>query len=338
MESPRDPFKHRLEGAIRRSATVEDDASDPELELIRGMVDTDTWRRVENLQETKHDVLAQLLAWRKRFWAEGDKPSESESTNGSRKLLRREDGTFETYLKGGEQISLTEGEVFAASTWGVWWHLDKSVPRDLQRKIMSHQVRSELSDLYNQQLLAFGAADRLSDPGKRGAYERKGEGETSLDIMPNGILAEKMLFSCLIKAMHDGELPFTVESVDVYEDIEHKIDFIVTYRDVRRGVKAQEPQHRVGIQFTLDPNAEARKREQLARMKHRIGETEVDEIVLVTMPISHVRDTYEQWRYSDPEKKSIRKKLDPRGPDSLWPEEFKREIVDRLVRGAAMHA
>lgn len=346
VETFKDPFKRRLERAIKLSPKAEaekepsaDGAAetaerDLDLETIRGMVDPDTWQRITELQREKQDVVAKLRAWRARSLGAGGASPEDGPKDGMRTLLKRDDGSYEMHLRADEKVLLTEGEVFAAAQWGTWWRFDASVPRDMQRRVMTHQVRNALSEMYDRQLEAFGAADHLSDDRKRGAYERKAQSESSLDTMPSGILAEKMLVSCLTKAMYDGDLPFTIETADAYEDIEHKIDFIVTYRDRSRGVKAAEPEHRVGIQFTLDPNATERKLAQLSRMGRRIKETAVDEIVLVTLPISHVRDVFDEWRYSDAQKKTIRKKLDPRGPDRLWPEEFKQEIVDRLVKGA----
>lgn len=299
----------------------------------RTMVDEETWAQIAELQRARKDLLRDYKEWRTRLWSgeSGASPENSEHT--TRTLGMRPDGTLVTYLKGGAEVSMALGEAFAASEWGFWWKFDTSVPQDMQRRIMTHQVRRALAGMYDQQLLRFGAADRLSDDYKRDAYARKTATEQSLEALPDGILAEKMLFSLLTKEMHESGRAFTVEAPDVYEDIEHKIDLVVTVSDTRRGVTVGEPRHRIGIQFTRSASLREKKQQQVDRANRHIADTDVDEIILVVMPLSDTRDIFDAWRYGPDKNRTPLNKLDPRGPDHLWSAETKQQIIDALVHG-----
>jgi hypothetical protein len=321
-----------------------------DLKVIQGLVDTETWERIQALQKDKHSFVDALKQWRsKSLTGENSEASDRgreqnklfEQGKDARVLRMVGEGTYEMYIKGGEVIPLTEGEVFAASEWGTWWQFDPSVPREVQSKVMRNQVHAVLADQFDQQLMAFGRADRLSDDRKRDAYADKQESEKSLEAMSEGHLAEKMLMSLLTKEMHDhaDNLPFTVKSVDVYEDVEHKIDFVITVEGTRRGVKVNKPSQRIGIQFTMNRDATERKNQQLDRMRKHLDETDVDQLFLITMPLHDIKYNYDRWldaAYSVEEKRVIKKRLDPRGPDHLWSPEIKKKIIDGLVRGIGL--
>lgn len=347
-------FKPRLENALK-SAGLDESSLAPEVRNDREIVERlvsgspEAWKNIEALQDEKRALIDELREWRKKFWrADGIHGAERkdalsriqsfEAGEAGRALRARPDGTFESIQKGGEATILTKGEVFAASEWGVWWKFDDSVSPETQMALMAHQVRRKVAGKYDAQLIAFGKADRASDDRKRDTYERIEQTQASLESMPDGILAEKMLMSFLTKQMHDGTLGFTVESVDVYEDVEHKIDFVITIADgTRRGVGVNEPRHRIGIQFTLDSGALERKRQQIDRVGKRIQETDVDELILVTMPIDDIRPMFEKWRYEADGTRVKEKRLDPRGPDRFWSDDVKRTILRGLVEHVSNH-
>lgn len=341
-------FKRQLEGAIKNagkdagSETLSPETSS-DIEKMRGIVGADAWSDIENTQELKQALVHEFREWRKKFWnVEGEHTKERaeafpriarfENGDAARTLRMRSDGAFEGVMKGGEAVTLTRGEVYAAAEWGTWWKFDDSVSREHQIALMGSQVRTRISERYDDQLITFGKNDRLSDDRKRDAYARMESSQASLDTMPDGILAEKMLVSFLTKEMHDGDLEFTVSRADAHDDVEYKIDFVITVADRRRGVRVNEPEHRIGIQFTMDRGATERKQEQLTRAGKRLRETDVDELILVTMPINDVRANYDRWRYDENGKHKNEKRLDPRGPDQFWSAETKKAILDALVR------
>ena len=347
-----DRFKHNVERAVRYVGKEGLSAKD-QSEIIDVQQSTQkqeratTWQRIEEIQKEKRALVQGYMEWRKKSWNEkGARVNDRtealerflsfEERQEARTLRMGSDGSFEMPLKGGEKVPLSKGEIFAAAEWGFWWKFDSSVPRELQREVMSHQVHYMIAEKYDKQLIALGKSNSQYDDKKRDTYARIEQTEKTLEVMPAGILAEKMLMSFLTKEMHDGNLPFTVAAVDIYEDVEHKIDFVITVADARRGVRVGEPEHHIGIQFTTNPHATEKKHRQLERMKHRMQETEVDEIVLVTMPLNDVRNMFDQWRYTQTGEHINQKKLDPRGPDHLWSTETKKSIVDHLLRGIGL--
>lgn len=328
------------------TATEKSPEQTEDIDFIKSLIEPDTVERIEEIQQHKLDFVKGLKAWRKKFWEDSEsatsnqEASDFEHQKGSFLLTETNDNQFETFLKGGEKITLTKGEVMAASEWGVWWHFADSVARGNQREVMNKQVRAVIADEFDLQLIQLGKENRLSDDRRKETYKKIEEHNLDLDRMPAGILAEKMLMSFLTKEMYDSALPFSVMSVDVYEDVEHKIDFVVTYEGVNRGVKVDDPEkhhtNRIGIQFTLDDSA--KKAEQKNRQINRIRATamkeiEVDELVLIAMPIEHLRKDFESWRNDENGALLSKRKLDPRGPDQFWDEETKKTIIDGLVKG-----
>jgi hypothetical protein len=298
------------------------------IDLIERFVDTETMDQIRELQLGKLELVNQLKEWRKKFWNDEEThESDLEKRSDAKTLSMNSDGEYQMFLKGGEAITLSKGEVLSASEWGFWWKFDDSVPREDQTAIMSKQVRNFIAAEYDRQLIEYGSVDTLSDERKRETYRAIKERNLDLNTMPAGIMAEKMTTSLLIKQMHDNpSLSFRIKSVDVYEDVEHKIDFILELKDHVRGVKVDEP-HSFGIQFTLNPDATAKKEQQIDRVRRNsIHETEVDDIMLITMPLTDIQEKYRTWSGA------AKGKLDPRGPDYLWSEETKQAIINGLLK------
>lgn len=316
-----------------------DEAAD--IAVIEQMVDEDTRARLMKIQAQKQDFVAGLNAWRKKFWiepstAQADSVESFEKQDGAFELQQDDDGSFFTRAKGGAVFTLSKGEVLAAGEWGVWWKFANSVSEDVQKEVMSHQVRRVIAEEYDAQLTAFGKANTLLDDHMRDTYTRIEEQNRSLNTMPPGILAERMLLSFLTKEMHDGELEFSIERADVYEDVERKIDFIITVADHRRGVEVDEPNHhqRIGIQFTTSERSDLNehKTKQIKRV-HKIGlqRAHVDDLVLISLPIAEVEPSFEAWYRDDAGNARSERKRDPRGPDALWSDETKQAIIDALI-------
>lgn len=340
-------MKERFENVLHSQSAREEGSEfetkyQEDISFIEGLVDDGTLEKIKALQDQKLDFVDGLRAWRKKFWndsatkIEQHQAQQFESQAGAWALQQIDDTTFRTHMKGGDVLTLTKGEVMAAAQWGFWWRFDDSVDNSLQREVMSHQVRHVIAGEYDKQLIALGKADRLSNDMKRDVYTSIEATNLNLDTMPAGILCEKMLMSFLTKEMHDSDLPFKVQSVDVYEDVENKIDFVVTFEGTTRGVQVGEPEHtnRIGIQFTMNAHAAERKEKQLEKVRGRgFNNLDIDELVLIVMPLNDVKKKYQQWRYDESGNRRNERKLDPNGPDSLWSEDTKKQIIDGLVRG-----
>lgn len=144
-------MKERFINAIRGQGAED-------LRVIQGLVDTETWERIQTLQKGKRTFVDAFKQWRSKSLAgevgeDHDRGREQnklfEQGKDARTLHMVADKKYEMHIKGGEVISLTEGEVFAASEWGTWWQFDASVPREVQSKVMRNQVRHVLADQFD---------------------------------------------------------------------------------------------------------------------------------------------------------------------------------------------
>jgi hypothetical protein len=299
------------------------------------------------LQEEKRAFKQGLHTWRKKFWlAHGDNDTERsnaeaaflsfESQPGALTLKELPHGIFETNLEDGTTVTLTRGELFAAHEWGVWWKFDDSVPPETQLRVMAHQTRARITEKYDAQIIAFGAADKEKSEVKREMYATVAETRESMAQMSPGLLAEKMLVSFLAKQMHDGHYRFSIERATAFDDIERGIDFFIVIEGTTKGVSVQEPVHRVGIQFTTSKNPEvlAKKQQQVERFNNNLDSTVADELILVTIPLQDINRLVGSWRMQSNGVEKTRGQLDPRGPDHAWSqdEQIKRTILEGVLQ------
>jgi|GEM_PF-2041890 len=313
-------MKERFENYLKKTS-AEDSA------VIERNTSPETQEEIEKVQLSKEEFVSRLKGWRAKFYGEGVE-NDLESDFGNRTLIATEQG-FKTFTKGGVPIELTEGEIFAAMEWGTFWKFDDSVPKGVQQRVMFQQMKKLIASQYDEQLIKFGQDNKLSDDRKRNTYDRIAERPSQLEHLQDGILAEHMISSLLERAQRDYKLPFTFKGVDVYEDVENKIDFVIALESHKRGVHVSEQGSQVGVQFTLNPEKESQKQDQIDASKKR-GEAEVDDIVLVSMPFAQVRQLFDQWRYDDSGNLKNEKTLDPRGPNVFISEKMEREILHAL--------
>lgn len=217
---------------------------------------------------------------------------------------------------------------------GADYELADSVPRDIKKKFLHAKARRDIADLADRQIAAAemnrrAGAGNLREQNMianyRAAYsavlKERGSGD-----FPTGMIAEKMTRLFFEKLVIDHKMPLSVERVDVYEDVQGKIDFIVHVSKESRGVDVEaEERQNIGIQFTRDIRKETRDRKkgQIEKsLKHKDDRTShVDSIVLVSIPLETTRRLYETWRSSG---------SPPGGPEKLW-NESTREVVFRGV-------
>lgn len=323
-------MKQRFENYLKYSTSQEEQTDEivKDIDSIERNVVSDTAKNnILETQEQKQELVAELRSWRTKFFGESTDTT-IESELGNRKLFKDEEG-YHTYLKGGVKIPLTEGQIDSAKEWGTFWQFDDSIDKHTQQKVMSSQIRDMIAKKYDTQLITFGEHSKLNDHRKQDTYTRISERSEQLDGMSDGILAEKMMVSLLTKAQKDYHLPFVLHKVDIYEDVENKIDFIVSLETHDRGVRVAEEGSDVGIQFTLNDNKTELKQDQIDKSKIR-GDAEIDDIILVTMPFVKIRDAFNKWRYDENGNRINEKKLDPRGPDHLMSEDEQVEIFKTL--------
>lgn len=146
-----------------------------------------------------------------------------------------------------------------------------------------------------------------------------------------GLIFERMIKNIFLQIMFDkSELGIKIEDVNVIEDVEGKIDFVIKFKKRTRGAAIEEKEGNLtegkkvlGIQFTIlsedSPYYQMRgkfknKIEQIRRVKESgmpISHTWLDDIILISVPVSvkEIIRRYQQW-------KQLGKP--PGGPEALW--------------------
>lgn len=242
---------------------------------------------------------------------------------------REEEGGVAYFLRGKKnagETSITRGEMLTDGMWGVSYRMDASVPRNVAKQYMIGSAKQQLYDLLDEQItLTEKASDVNQGSGLDNAYETMQKRREGGEEDPNGILAERMTQSFLLKLSYDHNVPFEILHADAELDAEDKIDFIVRIRGIyNRGVDV-----RVGIQFTTSVKAATirKKEKQIEQVNKRLGaenNAPVHDVVLVSIPIHETQRVYDRWNED--------KQRNPGGPDSLWSIETKRLVFEGVLQ------
>jgi len=283
-----------------------------------------------HIQEEKQRIVERLQTHLQQIDSEGTVGEKGKS----RSVLWDETvGQAITFKSGGVPEYVSKGQLLTAGLWSEEYYLDESTPRELKKAYALSLARYQIAELYDHQIaLSEMNKSYNHNTGLDDAYTAIHERFETGDL-PDGIIAEKMVESYLTKLMHDFDMPYTIKNVTIYEDVEYKIDFIIEPKadEASLGVSVEEPQHRadIGIQFTTARNERTieHKEKQLTRARTQLTReaAPVQNLVLVTLPIEHVRETYETWQNSKTNKRA------PGGPDELWPEEIKQQVFFALL-------
>lgn len=226
--------------------------------------------------------------------------------------------------EGGE---ITKAELLTDGDWGIDYHLDTaSVSENLRKKYLIEQAKKELMDLLDEQIIESEVSSKKTHEYKRDTYEvirkdRKGKEE---ELAP-GLIAEKMVKNVMKKISIDCDVDFTIKEADVFQDVENKIDFIIKINAYKRGVDVQAGSETIGIQFTIGKSKKLieHKNIQIDRSKKNLDEVNVDDLVLVNIPLDEITNFYDSW--------SFRKASG--GPDKLWSDDSKEKIFKGVMQG-----
>ncbi|MDX1535769.1 MAG: hypothetical protein R3346_03350, partial [Candidatus Spechtbacterales bacterium] len=247
-------------------------------------------------------------------------------------IIINEDGTEE---------QVTYGEILTDGEWGVLYHLDKkTVPRNTIKKYLIEQTKRQLRHELDLQIIfseKSGIANKISK-GQLGnqfksrvqAYENYHaalEEERLEDRV--GVWAEKMVKNIFKKMIYDHGVGLVVSDVDIFEDIEHKIDFIIKRAQHKRGVRVEEIQDAqdIGIQITANGNkgVHKRKRRQISNVleKQEVFEL-VDDIALVFLSSKKISPAINEWEDRG---------RPPGGPDKILSEDTIEKIFKQVLEG-----
>lgn len=304
----------RLEAVLKREVkhAAAEAQTTPEIE-----------RQIVDLQKQKRAILEQLHEDLKLI----DDPEAEPAVPDGARPVSSEDGTLMAEATNGRLSPLTHGELLTDMEWGVQYVPDRSVPRELRKRYAIEKARAELRGLLDEQIILEEGGSEETHFRKREAYQHIRERRERGDL-PAGIIAEKMVRNFLKKLSIDTGVDFTVVDADVYQDVEKKIDFIIRRRSHHRGVRVEADEHaeRVGVQMTTStsPDLLAHKQGQVERSKHHLKSAdEVDDIVLVSVPLQNITERYARWN----EMKSSG------GPDKLWDIETREAIFREVLAG-----
>ena len=286
-------------------------------------------KKVFELQKQKQEIIKRLEEERRQlnnpdYLPEKELGSRKVSYDGEQFLVKGENG---------QVTALTLGEIITDYEFGINYYLDSSVPRAIQKKYALEKARRQLHGLLEEQIIYDDASRGKMEVGAPIIARRKVlTGKVEYQHQ-EGFLAEIMVSNFLEKLSIDYDVDFKLVKADVYEDVFHKIDFFIKRKSHNRGVKVEEIEtentkkveaKNFGIQFTLRKRGLLEKRKQISQMKEKIGnEIELDDIVLVSVPLDRLRDIYSQWNEAN---------RPSGGPDKLWDKSTKHFIVERIFQ------
>jgi hypothetical protein len=258
-----------------------------------------------------------------------------------RVLSYNSDGVFEWHQEN--QIHrLTVGDALTDIHWGIHYYPQKEIPRLLRKKLAIERAKVEIAGITNKELIQRRISNNIS-PDLRAAYLRIERTTPSQFEHSAGLIFERMISNLVRQLMVDKhDWGIEIEDVNVVEDVERKIDFIVILQKHTRGaaieesqqepVRAQETTRVVfGVQFTLQTGFHELqwKRHQLKQLEGRKRFTSVkplDDVILISVPTSspEILKRYQQWQQLG---------KPPGGPEALWDNHTKIEFLKALTRG-----
>lgn len=248
-----------------------------------------------------------------------------ETEQGAWSVLQQGEGKY-IAIANGRQIEISLGQLLTDPEWGMAYDVnDPSIHRNTKKRYIIEQTKYKLQELLDAQIFSVESQRGTTHLKLHKAYVESRENRETTQ-MQMGIIAEKMVRTYLEQLAWDyPDLGFTVERADAQQDVENKIDFIIHRRSHTRGVNVEpiEGPKDAGIQFTTRQDAEglAHKQEQVERAKRYARE--VDDVVLVKIPIERFAGAYTAWRG----------KQTPGGPDRYWNQQTKDEIFRNVMAG-----
>ncbi|MBU0613687.1 hypothetical protein KJ766_00160 [Patescibacteria group bacterium] len=288
-----------------------------------------TQREIFEIQRKKQLIMKKL---REDIRNLDDIEYREELRPGARFVYKKDGVLFARYESGDQDDStnatelieepITFGELMTDGVWGIDYQIDpETVDRMTRKQYLVQSAKFDLLYFLDSQII-LEEIESCPDSGKREAYESVAASRES-GIVEQGILAEKMVQNFLVKLQYDLDADFTILTADIYQDVSQKIDFIIQRSSRNRGVKAVE-EERVGIQFTTDdrPGTKHRKQKQITRVLENLDEVEIDDLVLVSVPLRETRQYFDRW---------ICDGRQAGGPDKLWSLQIKNQILRGLL-------
>lgn len=277
-------------------------------------------RKIFHLQEEKNAVMKRL---NERIASLDRDPGSIEKNGDERIVSSDERGNLSV-----DGIQVTEGMLLTDGEWGLKYHPDQTVSRRLRKRYAIEHAKGELRALLDRQIVEDEIGSARTHEFKKKAYgafkEMRGREEEV-----GGWVAERLIKTFFKRISIDFDLDIEIMETDVYEDVEHKIDFVIRRKARARGVsvEAREDHQDLGVQFTMRNESRTleHKRHQIERVKEKKERDglRVEDVLLVSLPLRDVRGLYKKWE----------KKKSPGGPTELWSPEEKKAVFERVLTG-----
>jgi hypothetical protein len=257
------------------------------------------------------------------------------------------DAEKKNFLVREEKQEVTLGDMVADASLGCEYNISlEGVPREIAKQYVAGRAKTHLNQLLNRQLVLQELSSALKEKDleriKRAihfkeAEEELGRKDRGQETQP-GKLFEQDVTHLLKELQYDvPELDIEVQEANIIQDMDEKIDFVVRIKDHHRGARVEESrfmdneheeqaQHLFGIQFTINTSEEVQKHKekQVKKSKEHGTKAAVDDIVLITVPMSckDIIEAHIRWRAQG---------CPPGGPARLYPAEIRAGIVQKVL-------
>ncbi len=171
--------------------------------------------------------------------------------------------------------------------------------KQLRKKYSLFSRRNSFTTKLNSELAKKLSETETRNSGKKEAYDaiRKREEEGSEQ---EGIVAEKMMIGALEMISIDRpDLRLEVRPSNAFQDVEEKIDFIITTKKKRKNIGIEEKNSKefdeksFGIQFTTNSSREEHKKRQIEKAKEM--DLDVDDILYIAIDREVVHTALMDW-------------------------------------------
>lgn len=239
------------------------------------------------------------------------------------------------YINGDKKDVVTRGDMYTGHLWDQNFYLDPAKTPDAEiEKYLEYRENQIIKDYIDKEIASEEVEyNEHRDLLKHKAYseilKRKDSGSEQ-----SGIIAEKFIQSFLEKLSIDTGVDFEIQQANTYQDVEYKMDFVVSRKSNKRGVQVEtgEIEEKNGIQFTLNREKTGFKKEQVAKANKKLEEeSNINQVILVVLDSDNIMRNYKQWK--------LLHNKGPGGPDRYLShdpkkqQELKKQIVTQLLYG-----
>lgn len=226
----------------------------------------------------------------------------------------------------GNGKKVSKGEIIASRHFGFSFDTQNLGTSFEEKTVSKNYNYFNLRDIYlnkiNQKLVALlYEENKNKDSMKAEAYKATFERINRLDNTEEkqlGFFAEQLMIATFERLSIDrkDELGIDIYPANAYQDVNDKIDFVISSKNKSRGIGTT-----IGIQFTINQSAKEHKQEQISKAKFR--NYEVDDILLVIMDQKFLAKAKKDWEDNG---------KDIAGPWKYLPKDVREKILQSVLK------